>query len=209
MGSRDPLVLVHGYMDHTGTPWWERMERRLVDAGYDRGRIHQLDLGTGPLTAVGSPRSYGRRVRDVVERVADEHGDEVDLLAHSMGGLCARWSVEGLDADQYVDDLVTLGTPHQGSYLAYWGVATAGGRAMIPGSSFLRELNGAPLAPDVEYTAVWSPGDDAVRPADNATLPVSLFRSMHAARNVRVEGVGHMDLVSDPEVFDRYAEFLG
>jgi hypothetical protein len=103
---------------------------------------------------------------------------------------------------------VTLGTPHQGSRLAYLGLATAGGRAMVPGSPFLRDINGDPVPDGVDYTAVWSRSDEAIRPADNATLPVSVLSSMEGQRNVRVEGAGHMDLVSDPEAIERYVEYL-
>jgi triacylglycerol lipase len=205
---RDPVVLVHGYMDASGTPWWSGMERRLRAAGYDEERVYRVDLGAVPGTTVGSPRRYGRRVHDAVAEAARNHGREVDVLAHSMGGLCARWGIEHLDGADLVDDLVTLGTPHQGSYLAYAGLATAGGRAMVPGSPFLRELNDGALAEGVDYTAVWSEQDGAISPSANAALPVSVFGSMLSARNVRLETPSHMDLVTDPAVFDRYVDFL-
>ena len=88
------------------------------------------------------------------------------------------------------------------------GYATAGGRAMVPGSSFLRDLNATPVAESVDYTAVWSDADEAIQPADYATLPVSVFPSLAGPRNVRLADAGHMDLVSDPALFERYVEFL-
>jgi triacylglycerol lipase len=206
--ERDPVVLVHGYMDAAGTPWWRAMERRLEESGYDPGQVHRVDLGAVPGTTVGSPRSYGRRVHDAVVEAARSHDGEVDVLAHSMGGLCARWGIERLGGAEFVDDLVTLGTPHQGSYLAYAGIATAGGRAMIPGSRFLTELNDGSLADGVDYTAVWSDRDGAISPSENAALPVSVFDSMLSARNVRLESAGHMELVTDPDLFERYVAFL-
>lgn len=201
----DPVLLVHGYGDSRRTPWWRRTVDRFADAGYDPDRIHSLDQGAMGST-VGSPRQYAREVLSACQSVAD--GGDVDVLAHSMGGLSARWAVERLGGDEYVDDLVTLGTPHRGTYLAYAGLATAGGRAMVPGSSFLRDLNGDPLASDVEYTAVWSDDDGAIVPGDHAAIPPDLFDSMRGARNVRVEA-SHMDLVLDDGLFETYVDFLG
>jgi triacylglycerol esterase/lipase EstA (alpha/beta hydrolase family) len=204
----DPVLLVHGYMDTAASPWWRAAERRLRRVGYDRDRIHRVGLGSVPGTTVGSPRAYGRRVRAAIGRVAADAEGQVDVLAHSMGGLCARWGIERLDGAAEVDDLVTLGTPHQGSRLAYLGLATAGGRAMVPGSPFLRDINGDPVPDGVDYTAVWSAADEAIRPATNAALPVSVLSSMAGQQNVRVEGAGHMDLVSDPAAIERYVEYL-
>ncbi|PSQ19274.1 hypothetical protein BRD00_03310 [Halobacteriales archaeon QS_8_69_26] len=207
MTAADPVVLVHGYGDSRRAPWWDATTDRLVSAGYDRDRIHLLDQG--PVgTTVRSPREYARRVLETCRSVATEEGP-VDVLAHSMGGLSARWAVEHLDGDDYVDDLVTLGTPHQGTYLAYVGLATAGARAMVPGSPFLRELNDTPLSPDVDYTAVWSDRDGAITPEDNAAIPPELFASTRRTRNVRVGGTSHIGLVADPGVFDSYVEYLG
>lgn len=206
MAARDPVLLVHGYADSRRAPWWSATTDRLVGAGYDRDRIHRLEQGTVG-TTVGSPRRYADRVLAACRSIAEESGT-VDVLAHSMGGLSARWAVEHLGGADYVDDLVTLGTPHRGTNLAYVGAATAGGRAMIPGSGFLRALNDEPLASGVEYTAVWSDRDEAIRPGENAAIPPELFGSMRGARNVRVDA-SHMGLVLDPGVFDSFVEYLG
>ncbi|MFA5776891.1 MAG: hypothetical protein WC906_00365 [Parcubacteria group bacterium] len=44
---------------------------------------------------------------------------KVDLVAHSMGGLIARYYIEGDDYQDDVDQLITLGTPHRGSPKGY------------------------------------------------------------------------------------------
>jgi triacylglycerol esterase/lipase EstA (alpha/beta hydrolase family) len=125
-----------------------------------------------------------------------------------MGGLSARWCVEHLGGDRYVDDLVTLGTPHQGTSLAYLGAATPGGRAMIPGSNFLSSLNDGSLAESVTYTAVWSDADRMIDPAENATLDPEWFPTLLGARNVRLDGVSHMGFVSEDRLVDEYLELL-
>jgi triacylglycerol lipase len=49
-------------------------------------------------------------------------GEAVHILAHSMGGLDARYMISCLGMDKQVLTLTTLGTPHRGSSFADWGV---------------------------------------------------------------------------------------
>ena len=93
-------------------------------------------------------------------------GENVQVVAYSMGGLLVRWA---LDATQdhalgtdpatgryvfppslLVHNVVTLGTPHAGAFLAYLrGLApSVQADEMTPGSRFLAQLdaNGAPRA---------------------------------------------------------------
>ena len=43
------------------------------------------------------------------------HGKTLHVVAHSMGGLVARWLIEQEGGSRIVQHLVTLGTPHAGS----------------------------------------------------------------------------------------------
>jgi len=197
----EPVLLVHGYGDAGTTPWWRTLERRFADSGYPDEAVETLSLGAPGLT-LGSPRRYARRIGDRVEALRDAFDSRVDIVAHSMGGLGARWYVERGGGAAFVDDLVTLGTPHQGTTLAYTQ-PTPGGRDMTPDSPFLRTLNGRRPPRGVTYTAVGSDADSLVD-ADRAVLP---FETRNVT-NVRVTGPGHMGLVSDAAVFARYASAL-
>lgn len=42
------------------------------------------------------------------------------LIAHSMGGLDARYLISHLDPDHRIKHLITIGTPHHGSPVANW-----------------------------------------------------------------------------------------
>jgi pimeloyl-ACP methyl ester carboxylesterase len=57
----------------------------------------------------------------ITEIQAETSLDFVDIIAHSMGGLVARQYIQnGSDYDfYYIDQLITLGTPHKGSPQAY------------------------------------------------------------------------------------------
>lgn len=204
----EPVLLVHGYVDTGETPWWDVVTRYLVDAGYSRDRISVLSLGEIPGTTTDSPRTYADAVGDRLAAMAEEFESEVDVVAHSMGGLDSRWCVEEQAGAQYVDDLVTLGTPHQGTYAAYLGSLTPGGRDMIPGSEFLTELNDGTLAEGVDYHAYWSHADELVVPSEYAKLPAPERDSVAVARNDETGFQEHVQLVYDRTVFEQYVEYL-
>jgi triacylglycerol lipase len=205
--GKDHILLVHGYMDTGDTPWWDVITGYLGDVGYDEAEIHQVSLGNIPGTTVDSPSEYGEVVAREIERVADDSGGPVDLITHSMGGLDARWAIEKEGAADYVDDLVTLGSPHQGTYVSYVGLVTAGGRDMIPRSTMMDELNDDGLADGVEYTAVWSHIDELIVPSSYASIPEYMFQDA-AGRNVNSGYQEHVQLVADRHVFDQYVQYL-
>jgi triacylglycerol esterase/lipase EstA (alpha/beta hydrolase family) len=202
----DPVVLVHGFLDYYGTPWWATMEELLVEAGWPEERVHSVTISRLPGTTIGSPMSYAAKVQETLESAHDAHGQPVDVIGHSMGGLKARWCVEQGDGEEYVDDLVTLGTPHQGTYAAYWALLTPGGRDMIPGSSFVRTLNEGGLAPSVRYTSVWSSADSLVLPQSNAKIPAEIVDE--DTENIYCGAKAHISMVHDAEVLGMYAHRL-
>ncbi|WP_254543448.1 esterase/lipase family protein [Halomarina pelagica] len=200
----EPVLLVHGYGDTGQTPWWGTLERYFHRLGYDERRVSTLSFGPLLGTTLWSPRHYARLIGRRVEELRDRHDSRVDIVAHSMGGLGARWYVEREGGAANVDDLVTLGTPHRGTDLAYMHLFTPGGRAMMPDSDLLSTLNERAPPRGVSYTAVWSDDDGLIRPGRSAALP---FEATNVT-NVRVSGPGHMSLVSDRTVFERYAALL-
>jgi len=69
---------------------------------------------------VGDIRRLAQNFGEVVEQVCEETGYErVHVVGHSMGGLIARYYVQRLGGHERVHTLVTLGTPHEGTAMAY------------------------------------------------------------------------------------------
>ncbi|MCU1352319.1 MAG: hypothetical protein JWM05_1528 [Acidimicrobiales bacterium] len=112
-------------------------------------------------------------------------GIDVDVVGYSMGGLIARGAVwgaqkaeSGFSAPIAVEDVVTLGTPHNGaawySSLCLFGQCTS----LKPGATDLSWLNqnGNPQGKNgTEFTTIGSNGD-AVTPTASAlymTIPAS------------------------------------
>jgi triacylglycerol lipase len=202
-----PTVLVHGFLDTGYTPWWSFLRRNLRREGYDDDDIYTVNAERVPGLTVGSPRDYADKVGGAIESAYDD-GGEVDVIAHSMGGLKTRWYVEEMGGSDYVDSVVTLSTPHQGTRTSGLAAFTQGARDMLPASKFLKQLNVDGLADGVDYTAVWSRNDYAVRPNGRASLPEDWVES-HDARNVLAGPYGHLEMVARRSVFDKYRGFIG
>lgn len=112
-----PVVLCHGLLGFD--------EMRLADARYEYFRVASWlrELGAD----VHRPRvppvaSVRRRAERLAAFIRGLEGP-VNIVAHSMGGLDARYAISRLDLAPHVASLVTIGTPHRGTPLADLGAA--------------------------------------------------------------------------------------
>jgi triacylglycerol lipase len=130
-----------------------------------------------------------RALRDFLRRSV--RGGRVDLVCHSLGGLVARVYLEMLGGARRVDHCITLGTPHRGTYNAYWLLSRVG-RELRPDSSVLERLERSEgSARRVRYTSV-------VAGSDNMVIP----RISAAGEDlVHVPDVGHLGMLFSPAVF--------
>ncbi|MFB6282401.1 MAG: esterase/lipase family protein [Halobacteria archaeon] len=210
----EPVLLVHGFADASWTIWWDELESNLEEEGYDDDDIYRLDLGDIPGTTIDSPTEYSKQVCSKLKKISVTESvetgklyQEVDIIGHSMGGLDARHCVEERDGAEYVDDLVTIATPHQGTEVAEIAFFLESGRDMQPGSDFLTDLNEDGLAENVDYTAVWGDWDEAVNPDENARIPRELIGETDV-ENVAAGNHMHINMVWSDDVFNDYKEDL-
>lgn len=205
--GQQPIILVHGYMDSGDAMVMPILKENLVKIGYRASDIYIISFGD-PLTTIDSPDVYAAVLLPYVKQISEAYGKKVDLVCHSMGGLVARWCVEKLAGDQYVDDMVTLATPHQGtlmSFVMYWTPAC---QAMAPGSDFLKALNDGTLAQGVEYTAVYALLDEIVTPNSYAMIPSPEIKSVAKARNIEAGFVEHITCATLMSVLDKWKVYL-
>ena len=177
-----PILLVHGMVDNRSIFTLLRLGLRR------RGFGRVLAMNYSPLTA--DVREAAARLAEEVELLVAETGYErIHVVGHSLGGLIARYYVTRLGGDARVHTLVTLGTPHQGTYTAYaWPSRLT--RQLRPGSSLMRELAEPAPGCRTRFVVFWSDLDQMVFPQRHASLP---HRDL-TARNIRLHGVGHMSL---------------
>lgn len=119
-GAPLPVVLVHGLFgfDRIGIPG--------ARVHYFRGIVRHLESLGCHAHAVRLPRmaSVPERAKMLVEKINALPHDKVDIIAHSLGGLDARYALAKLGLGSKVRALVTIGTPHRGTPLA--DLATGG-----------------------------------------------------------------------------------
>src|SRR5262245_61155581 len=117
---RSPVVLVHGLLG------FDRLKiAGLTVAHYFAGIPDMLRAaGNRVLVPALSPtEAVAVRAQQLKDFLARESpGEPVHLLAHSMGGLDARYMISCLESRDRVLSLTTLGTPHRGSPFADWGI---------------------------------------------------------------------------------------
>ena len=108
--TKYPIVLVHGtgFRDRKLLNYWGRIPKALGDEGARVYYSHQDAWGTVAHNA--------EMVKRAVLTVLKETGAEkVNLIAHSKGGLDARYMIAALDMADKVASLTTVSTPHHGS----------------------------------------------------------------------------------------------
>ena len=109
-----PVVLVHGLFgfDRIGVPG--------ARFDYFRGIARHLESLGCHAHAVRLPAaaSVPERARELVTAIEALPHDRIDLIAHSLGGLDARYALTHLGLARRVRSLVTVGTPHRGTPLA-------------------------------------------------------------------------------------------
>lgn len=191
-GAGRPVLLVHGIVDNRSI--FVHLARVLRRRGH--GIVQAVNYS--PLTAfTGDIRAAARDLGEHVERLCAVAGvDRVHVIGHSLGGLIARYYVQRLGGDDRVDTLITLGSPHRGSYLAHLVPPTIVPRQLQPGSDLLHELTEPAPGCRTRFIAVWSRMDQLIVPQRSARLEHPDLQ----VTNVRLDHVGHMAMTIHPEV---------
>ena len=105
-----PIILHHGLF---GTGSFRGIDRAIADAG------HPVFVSTVHPTA-GIERRARQLQQWILSIVPQFAGERAVLIAHSMGGLDARYLLSHLGMAEHVETLVTISTPHRGSPYADW-----------------------------------------------------------------------------------------
>jgi triacylglycerol lipase len=116
-----PILLVHGLLgyDRIQIAGWKVADyfpgipEALAAAG-NRVLVARL-------SPTGGVAQRAAQLKAFLDREAP--GEPVHILAHSMGGLDARYMTSRLDMAGRVLSLTTIGTPHRGSVFADWGLS--------------------------------------------------------------------------------------
>jgi len=189
-----PILLVPGWSD-TGRDL-AALRIRLVTWGWDPDRVRTVTFEE----PAGSNRDHALELAAAVEEMIVTTGaTQVDIVAHSMGGLATRWYLRG-SSPAPVRRVVFIASPHRGTLAAH--LAWGGGREeMMPESPFLDTLNMERPAPvSVDAITIRTRVETHILPGVSATLP--------GVPDHEVCCPTHAGLLHDDEVFDIVRRFL-
>ena len=185
------VLLVHGFVCNRGlwNPWMQRLRTQGI-----------------PFVAVnlepvfGSLDDYTGAIDAAVRRLEACTQLAPVIVGHSMGGLALRaWLREAANHAR-VHRLVTIGTPHQGTWLARFAL-TRNGRQMRLNSAWLTAPGSSgDQAAFRHFTCFYGHCDNIVFPALMATLP--------GADNRHIAGTAHVQMAFHAAVFSEVQAWL-
>lgn len=177
------VVFIHGFFCNRG--FWNPWLKRLQGSGHAFVAVNLEPI-------FGSIDDYTPEIDAAVRQVTQATGLAPLVVCHSMGGLAARAWLQTMKAEARVHHVVTIGTPHSGTWLARFGHGK-NGLQMRLASEWQTGLNhGMPEGRHALFTCWYSTADNLVFPASNATLL--------GADNRLVRGKAHVQMAFSPQL---------
>jgi pimeloyl-ACP methyl ester carboxylesterase len=190
--ARRGVILIHGFVCNRG--FWNPWMLRLRALGHPF-----IAVNLEPV--FGSIDCYAPIIGDAVELMTRTTGLAPVLVCHSMVGLAARAWLRARPAHQQVHHVITIASPHHGTWLAQFS-HLENGRQMKFEGPWIRELQqcAASLRAD-QFTCWYSNCDNIVFPVSTAMLP--------GANNRLVRGAAHVQLGFHHRVMDESLAKIG
>lgn len=135
---RYPIVLHHGFGGgHDGILAYYRVAETLRADGHT-----VFEVEAPPFDSIAVRTSYLQSRVD--QALAETGAAQVNIIAHSLGGLDARHLISALGYGNRVASLTTISTPHQGTAAADFALGLLPGQ-VDPAVDALARLVGAPI----------------------------------------------------------------
>lgn len=187
-----PVVLVPGYRDNSVV--FRRLNQFLSETGFE---THPLTLhpsdGRVPLNELA------QQVDSYIENNFDK-SCKVNFVGFSMGGIVVRYYLQRLGGLPRAERLITLGSPHRGTWMAYYS-DRPGVRQMRPNSSFLQDLaQDEDQLDQIPFTSIWTPLDLTIVPSSSSVT--------NAGQHKRLLLPYHRALVTDQRSLHSIARAL-
>lgn len=181
--GRRGVVFVHGFVCNRGlwTPWMTQL--RAMGHAFEAVNLEPV---------FGSIDEYVQIIDAAVRRVTEATGSSPILVCHSMGGLAARAWLRSTGDETRAYHIVTIGTPHHGTWLGRFSRVRNGDQMRL-NSAWLQQLfQDEPKSRFERFTCWFSNCDNIVFPASTAML--------EGADNRFVQGTAHVSLAFSPVV---------
>lgn len=178
LGLALPIILIHGYAEDSSVwdEWLGWMDENGLNNAY-------------PVTfsnddRCGSVEEHSHELSSIVDSILNDTGsDRVNMIAHSKGGLDARWYIS--ENPNKVSSLIMIATPNTGTPAAYMDLTTCS----FEGGAGLEDLQ-----PDSEATqAADQPDTDYYTIAGNYSNPCAIVIHRYICYLVENDGLVTVD----------------
>jgi len=107
--TKYPIMMVHGifFRDWQYFNYWGRIPEELFKNGAD---VH-YGRQQSSLTIANSAQELSEQIKEII---AETGCEKLNIIAHSKGGLDARYAISCLECAPHVASLTTINTPHHG-----------------------------------------------------------------------------------------------
>lgn len=172
-----PVVMTPGFLDDARKLSWMASTMR-------RSGLQPVIISPQPSDGtLGIDRMAEMLAEEIEQRLGSTQ--YFNFFGFSMGGLIGRYYLQRLGGAKRIRRLITLATPHRGSWTARLLPTRPALTQMYPGSDFLADLNQElDLLAAHEFMAYWTPFDLSVTPPHHCYLPglpaTRLFSPFHA-----------------------------
>lgn len=207
--GKTPVVLLYGFFSSRRTLTY--LELYLESKGYE-----VINFNLGGLFGVFSTNSILESAEIVdkkLKRLCELYDiKNINIIAHSKGGLVAFWWLIKFKGHRYCDKLITLGTPFNGSYFTWLAILTPISLLfkdvwdMRPGSLFLQQLQAIHLPASLKLYNFYSDFDFVSRGEKG------IFQPLHHQEQiipVNIPQIGHEDFLRKKIVGEKLVEILG
>jgi len=130
-----PVILIHGYAEPSNV--WSTWEQLLSQNNIPFCTVSFHQSNNPSYDECGSAVSHARDLAQIVQQVKSMTGqNEVNIVAHSKGGLDARVYLANTDTPD-VANLIMIGTPNAGTpaaLLDFTGCPSGSDSDLLPGS---------------------------------------------------------------------------
>lgn len=189
-----PVLLVHGIV-HNASAFIPLKKRMEADAWKN---VYSINYSTRHGSFTKMVDTVSKRVDEIIE---ETKSPQIDIVAHSLGGLVSRYFMSVGSGRGKVHHLVTLGTPHRGTPLSLflkYSLLSGLNTDLRADSYIIRMLNETALPRGSQLTSIYSRYDFVSWPGENCTvdgLPHSSFC------NIELPKVGHLGLLYSEDAF--------
>ncbi|GAB4292760.1 MAG: hypothetical protein Kow0090_06810 [Myxococcota bacterium] len=186
-----PLIFVHGLGGGRGD--FLPMSWYLWLLGRKRSYKIQFEKGQ---TISEQAKALANFIRDV-KKATEER--QVEIVAHSLGGIVARIAITDHRLGGSIKTLLTLGSPHRGTYPARYA-NTGVTKEIRPESELIKKLGEKPLPKNIRFISFWSRSDLFILPAESAAA--------EGAEQIDMTPFTHYSYLIDPESWKRVGKLL-